>query len=74
MSDTRTRVRERREHRRKVRRVRERQDDERMTGFALQRAPNFSLVRIFLGDRRAYKVLAGIAAVVLLLWLLGLLL
>lgn len=74
MTDTRTRIRERREDRRKLRRSRERQDDERMAGFALQRAPNFSLARIFLGDRRAYKVLAGITAVGVLLWIASLLL
>ena len=74
MSDTVTRIRERQQHRHRRRIPRERREDDRLTGFALQRAESYAALRIFLGDRRAFKILAGITAIAILLWFAGVLL
>lgn len=49
----------------------ERREDERLTGFALARLANFSLLHAQPGKRRAYKLLAGLTLLAVLAWLVG---
>lgn len=70
MTGARTRSRDRRQQRRQRRLARERRDDDRMTGFALAHAENHDLLRVFLGERRAYKLLAVVTAITLGVWVL----
>lgn len=70
MSDTRTRVRERRQDRHKARLAQEHREAERMAGVALSRSDGpTSLVHPFLGERRALRFLASVFALGILVWL-----